>query len=104
MTQPAICPVCWHWEELRVRRNGGEPCHDDPAVMRWNRPYGGARGQQVTRMDGGFWKCEICQVALTPHEAGVLLDAVLVLSSPPDDSIVDGVHMGARQAFEGGPT
>lgn len=45
--------------------------------MEWHRPYGGACGQQVTRTGGGYWRCPICNVVLTPREAGLMLSAVI---------------------------
>jgi len=83
-------------------RNRRETCHDDTPQMRFSRPYGGARGQQVTRGDAGWWRCEVCDLSLTPNEAGVLLDAVLMLSEPNCDSIHDGLHADVQVAFAGG--
>jgi hypothetical protein len=96
------CPACLHEETMRARFHEREPVHDDMALMAWVPPYGGARGQQVTKWDGGGWVCQVCQLRLTPHEAGVLLDAALMHYDPRCDSIVDGVHADTRRAMAGG--
>lgn len=100
-TTPIPCPICMHEETLRCRLRGDAPMHDDPALMAWVPPYGGARGQQVTKWDGGAWVCRLCQTRLTAHEAGVLLDAVLMCAVPDCDSIEDGMHADTRRAFAG---
>lgn len=62
---------------MRARRAGTEGRDLRPEeILEWARPYGGARGQVVTRWDGGTWHCPACDVALTPRDAAVLLDAV----------------------------
>lgn len=94
------CPVCWHREAMRVRLHGGEPRDTEPQDhMEWHRPYGGARGQQVTRGDLGFWRCPGCQVALTPDEAAILLDAVLRHGYGIGEAAVDN---WTTQAWNGG--
>jgi len=79
LTAGPPCPVCWHEETMRVRRNGGKERETTQAEhLEWRSPYGGACGQQVSRTDGGYWRCPTCGVVLIPREAAVLLDAVLV--------------------------
>ena len=96
-----ICPYCWHEETLRARLNKREPCRDDAATMYWVKPYGGARGQQVTKWDGGHWKCKFCEIVLTAREAGIFLDAALMCSDPDCDSITkDGLHKDTEEAFK----
>ena len=103
IVDPIACPACLHEETMRARRHDREPCYDDVEVMHWHRPYGGARGQQVTRWDGGFWVCQICGLRLTNRDAGVLLDAALMHMDPNCDSITDeGVHADTVRAFKGG--
>lgn len=99
----AVCPVCLHKRALQARLGGYEPCFDDGEMMDWHKPLGGPRGQQCSRLDGGFWVCPFCGVILTPEEAGVLLDAVLMVSFPDCDSIVGGLHTDTREALKGGP-
>jgi hypothetical protein len=102
VSRRTLCPVCWNKETLRARLNEREPCRDDPPQMTWHRPYGGPRGQIVTRWDGGWWACEQCEFRATAHDVGVLLDAALMASDPDCDSIRDGMHEDARLAFLGG--
>jgi hypothetical protein len=103
VSRPTIpCPACWHETTVRSRLDGYEPCHADAHVMDWCSPYGGARGQQVTRWDGGAWSCRVCGLRLSPRDAGVLLDAALMCSDPDCDSIEDGMHEDARRALRGG--
>lgn len=102
MTTPIQCPVCLHDETMRARIHEREPMHDDVALMRWRPPHGGARGQVVTRWDEGSWVCERCDLPLSPHDAGVLLDAALRHSHPDCDSIRGGLHEDVRRAFAGG--
>jgi len=71
------CPVCWHEETMRAQREDREPADTTPEMrLDWRPPIGGARGQQATRGDGGYWRCPGCGVVLTPREAAVLLDAI----------------------------
>lgn len=98
-----ICPVCLHERTMRDRLGGYEPCYDDMEMMYWQRPHGGAKGQQVTPYDGGYWKCERCWTTLSPEAAGTLLDAALMHIDPECDSIREGIHEDARIAFKGGP-
>ncbi len=87
MTTPKIiCPVCWHEETHRALRQGDEATHDDPQMMFWNKPYGGARGQQCTPWDNGWWSCEYCQLRVTEPSAFLLIDSVLRNSDPDSDS------------------
>lgn len=83
MSDRPPCPVCWHEETMRAARQERLE-HDltDETLLLWQRPYGGARGQVVTRWDGGSWQCPTCGVVLIPHDAAVLLDAVLTVSYP----------------------
>lgn len=105
MAEPISCPCCLHEQTMRARVTGIEPCHDDQALMRWNPPVGGARGQQVTEWDEGWWKCVICDLRLPPHKAGVLLDAALMHAFPDCDSIdSDGIHLDTRRAWAGSRT
>jgi hypothetical protein len=97
------CPYCWHEETLKARLNNREPCRDDSSSMYWVKPYGGPRGQQVTKWDGGRWHCEICDISLTAREAGVFLDAALMNSDPDCDSIVDGLHQDTHEALKETP-
>jgi len=99
-----ICPICFHEETLESRIRGVEAAHDDHVLMRWQRPHGGPRGQVVTRWDEGHWQCPDCDVRLTPRDAGVLVDAVLMLTYPDCDSILaeySGLHADTVRAFRG---
>lgn len=100
MSDPIQCPICMHEETLRARLDGREPCYDDAAQMRYHRT-GGMRGQTLTRWDLGTWVCETCAAALSPRDAGVMLDATLMHVDPECDSIVDGMHADAMRAFRG---
>jgi hypothetical protein len=101
---PIACPACMHTETMQAREHGREASYidDDAAVMDWRPPFGGARGQQCSRWDDGSWLCRVCQLALSPHDAGVLLDAVLMHRDPHCDSITAGLHEDTRRAFRGG--
>lgn len=102
MSSP-MCPACWHERTFRARQEDREPCYDDPPLLQWERPYGGARGQAVYPWDGGVWSCEWCGFRAPPKVAFLLLDAALHLSDPNCDSIgEDGVHADAKAALEGG--
>ena len=103
MSQPIACPCCLHEETIRARCAGREPCHDDQALMLWNRPQGGVRAQVCTEWDQGWWECVICDLRLPPHKAGVLLDAALMHAFPDCDSIdADGIHADTKRAWAGG--
>lgn len=103
MADPIPCPCCMHEDTMRARLAGREECHDDPALMRWHPPCGGARGQQCTQWDQGWWECQMCGLRLPPHKAGILLDAVLMHAFPNCDSITaDGIHMDTKRAWAGG--
>lgn len=91
------CPVCWHSKTMRCREYGGEPQDTTPAEhMEWHPPYGGARGQQVTRWDDGAWGCPGCGLRLTRQDAVVLLDAVLHHSGLSEPMIEDFVGKARR--------
>jgi len=93
------CPVCWHRESMRVRRNGGDARDMRPEEhMEWHRPYGGARGQQVTRWDCGHWRCCVCDASFTPDDAAILLDAVLRQSRLQESEVDNWI----TKAWEGG--
>jgi hypothetical protein len=96
------CPACMHDTTMRSRLLGTEAVHDDLALMFWQRPFGGPRGQQCTRWDAGWWKCRLCNLRLVPQEAGVLLDAVLMCHDPHCDSIRGGLHGDTWRALAGG--
>jgi len=100
-----ICPVCWHEETFRAIQQGTEPCHDDASSMRWQRPGGWARVQICTMWDGGYWRCGKCGIALPPHMAAVLIDAVLRVSDPDSDSYDrnEKTFEDAMHAAKGGP-
>ena len=104
MSQPIACPCCLHEETMRARCAGREPCHDDQALMLWNRPSrGGIRAQVCTQWDQGWWECVICDLRLPPHKAGVLLDAALMHAFPDCDSIdAEGIHADTKRAWTGG--
>ena len=99
---PIPCPACMHERTAQGRIERFDVVHDDPALMDWCPPYGGARGQQVSRWDGGAWACRVCGLRLSPRDAGVLLDAALMHVDPDCDSIVDGMHADAVRALRGG--
>lgn len=105
MSTRCICPICWHAENRRARRNGGEPCHDDADSLEWCPPYGGARGQQVTRWDYGAWVCWICEARFTENDAAMLIDAVL-RADPGVDPPADPAAMfpDAERAYRRKPT
>jgi hypothetical protein len=87
---------------MRARIAGHEPVHDDPALMLWNPPSQGLKGQVCTQWDQGWWKCVICDLRLPPHKAGVLLDAALMHAFPGCDSIdAEGIHADTRRAWAG---
>ncbi len=86
MSKKVICPVCWHEETFRAIRQEQEADHDDPVLAYWCKPYGGARGQQVTVWDGGYWECGICRLRLPAFSMALLIDAVLRVSDPNSDS------------------
>jgi hypothetical protein len=99
---PIACPCCMHELTLRARLAGTEDLHDDPALMRWHRPPGGVRGQVFSQWDAGWWQCR-CGLRLTPHMAGVLVDAALMHAFPDCDSITEeGIHVDTKRAFIGG--
>jgi hypothetical protein len=54
--------------------------------MIYRKPIGGACGQQVTRGDAGYWRCEICGFNCIPEEAYLLIDSVLRCSDLDSDS------------------
>lgn len=98
------CPICWHEETMRDRKSGDLERDLRPEeTLEWHRPYGGARGQVVTRWDGGSWRCPTCDVALTPRDAAVLFDAVLTVTQETwrDDDVMRGWF---EAAAKGGPT
>jgi hypothetical protein len=98
-----ICPACWHTDTHAGIRNGYEASHDDARCMYWNKASGGARGQQVTPWDLGWWRCPDCDLRLTPEAAATLIDAVLRVSSPDSDSYDPNDHVSedALAAFKG---
>jgi hypothetical protein len=104
MVQPIACPCCLHEDTMRARTQRREPCHDDQALMLWNRPSrGGIRAQVCTQWDQGWWECVICDLRLPPHKAGVLLDAALMHAFPDCDSISsEGIHADTLRALHGG--
>jgi len=103
MSKPVMCPSCWHLETFQARHVGREPCRDDPTTLRWEKPYGGARGQTVTPWDNGGWSCETCGFRAPAEATFLLIDAVLHLSDPDCDSIDDeGIHADAKTALNGG--
>lgn len=104
MTLPVLCPVCFHEETMRARRNGGEPCHDDPVLMRWQPPLKRAGGQVVTPYDFGWWLCDMCGIRLAPEQAATLIDAVLYCNDPNCDSRdEEGFYADSIRAAKGGP-
>lgn len=101
---PIACPVCMHEETVRARQNEREPCRDDLAVMRFVAPPSrGACGNpgMPTRFSDGEWECQICGCRLSPHEAGVLLDAALSAIGLDCDSFDGVIHADARRALAG---
>lgn len=95
MTKTIPCPACWHKETLAARLAKLTPTHADPAQMDWRPSY---------RWDGNQWVCRKCFLYLGPHDASVLLHAVLVQHSDlGDDSVVDWRHGAIQRALEGGP-
>lgn len=73
------CPLCWHEETMIARRNEREPIRDhmlDICKMEFVPPYGGARGQQITRWDQGSYVCAVCGARLNERDLHILLDAV----------------------------
>ena len=93
------CPVCWHEQTIHARANGDDPREPRPEEhMEWHPPPGGPRGQQLTRVDAGYWRCPACDVVLTPREAAVLLDAVLVHGGDP--SWIDQAARGGKHGWE----
>jgi len=102
MSKTVMCPVCWHEETFRAIRQNTEAVHDDVPNMRWNRPYGGARGQVVTAWDGGYWRCERCHVSLSPFMAALMIDAVLRVSDPDSDMFDGVIFEDAKVAADGG--
>lgn len=97
---PVMCPVCTHEETMKARWHDRERDPDDWAVMDYVKFQPRAGGQPVSRWDRGLWECRTCGCRLTPHEALVLLDAVLMHVDPQCDS-VEGeppLHSDARRA------
>jgi hypothetical protein len=73
------CPLCWHEETMIARHNKREPIRDhmmDICKMGFVPPYGGARGQQITRWDQGLYECAVCGARLNESDLHILLDAV----------------------------
>jgi len=97
---PIPCPACLHSETMRARIGQYEVVHDDPILMHWCDPPGGAGAAVCSRWDRGAWLCDLCGIRLEPGEAGVLLDAVLQHAFPACDSLdADGVHADTRRAM-----
>ena len=100
---PIMCPCCTHEPTMRARLRNEPVDIDEFILMRWHPPFGGPRTQVCTRWDEGWWECQVCGIKLTPHEAGVLVDAALMHYAPDCDSIGDdGIHADTRRAFKGG--
>ena len=99
MVKP-ICPTCYHEETFRAFQNGYEPCRDEIQTMKWNPPFGGARGQQCTPWDNGGWSCDVCGTRLPPQCAMILIDAVLRVTDPDGecDSYDGETYQDAREA------
>jgi hypothetical protein len=94
------CPICWHRETMRARLHGGDPSDTTPADhLEWHRPFGGAKGQQITRWDMGSWRCPGCGAAFTPDDAAILLDAVLRNGFGTDEATID---KWTTEAWNGG--
>lgn len=77
--QPCQCPLCWHEETMIARHNEREPIRDhmlDICKMEFVPPYGGARGQQITRWDQGSYVCAVCGARINDRDLHILLDAV----------------------------
>ena len=102
MKNKVLCPVCWNRETMRARTGQIEPDRDDAASMIYARPYGGPKACVVSKWDGGRWSCGACGFEATPNEAGVLLDAVLMVSIPDCDSVEGGVRIDVTRAFNCG--
>lgn len=102
--------MCTHKEVMRARWHDREVCLDDWASMSWVPPFKprGACGNpgMPSRWDLGSWECMGCGLHVTPEEAGVLLDAVLMHVDPHCDSIEDNygnpMHSDALRALRGG--
>jgi hypothetical protein len=97
-----ICPICWHRETLTALGYGDDAVRYDVALMSWQKPPGGPRGQVVTALDQGYWRCEVCGVRLPPDIAAVVLDAVLRVSDSDSDSYDGETFKDARIAAAGG--
>lgn len=102
IAQP-VCPVCWHEDTIRARELGEEPHHDDPVMLTWHRPYGGAQGQQLETRSRGHWSCEQCGLSISPRAAVVLIDAALTSDPGTTCDSFDGVMFAdALTADRGG--
>ena len=87
---------------MRARLASREPCHDDMALMLWNKRNGGPGPTTIAQWDQGWWECVICDLRLPPVKAAVLLDAALMHAFPDCDSIDgDGIHADTRSAWNG---
>ena len=78
MSKQYQCPLCWHEETMAARRNEREPIRDNMGIctMEFMPPYGGPRGQQITRWDNGSYVCAVCGARLDDRDLHILLDAV----------------------------
>ena len=67
------CPLCWQEEVMHCSRLPREPGDfKEPEPLDWVRPYGGPKGQQVTRWDLGFWKCHECGAHFNERDLTIL--------------------------------
>ena len=89
-------------DTMRAKALGDEAVRDDNAVMRFRVGSGvGIHPSLQKRGDVGLWDCYRCSASMTPLEAGIMLDAVLMLSEPDCDSVRDGMHEDACTALRG---
>jgi len=103
--RPILCPVCLHAETIRSRQHEREIIIDYMAVMICVPPPSrfGACGNpgMPLKYHNGAWVCQVCELRLDPHEAGVLLDAALSCAVPDCDSFDGVTYADTRRAFRG---
>lgn len=60
---------------MRCRQDTSKPFVQD-GYLKWQRPYGGAKGQQVTRWDIGYYNCDACGAHLSERDVVILGDVI----------------------------
>lgn len=106
----AFCPVCVHVETMASRFERSSPSLEgiEPTLEFGPPPLSVAHPKWApplahSKWAKGVWVCNICNVRLTPLEAGVMLDSALMHVVPDCDSITTGpepMHLDAENVLK----